>query len=322
MNYDAQILIVDDSPAFQKQFSDILEGKGYNTVCVTSGEEAIQLLLARHFDLVITDVIMPGMSGLNLLKVVKETNPETEVIIVTGNSSSFTVIKALRLGAYDFIVKPIDDDTILNNVVERTLEKRTLTLENRRLIQDLSEMNRALKDNMEMLKVVNSACAMIASTLDTGEILRKLVESAVDQLKAQKGYLLLLDRAGGDFSMKVCIGIDHHLAKGFKMPHDQGISGLVAAKNRPLRIGTNIPALLTPKILEEDRSGDLFSTPGILSAPLSIKNKVVGVVNISGRTNGAPFTEAETEFLTTLAGHAAIALNNAGSFYKLKKNGG
>lgn len=321
MDNRAHILIVDDSPTFQKQLSGLLGKRGYRLACASSGEEAVQLLRTGHFNLVLTDIIMPGMSGLNLLKMIKETSPDREVIIVTGNASSFTAIKALRLGAYDFIVKPIDDETILYNVVERTLEKQSLTLENRRLVKDLSEKNRALEDALEMMKSVHRVCAAIAATLDIGEILRMLVQSAVAQLKAKKGYLLLLDKEGTHFSMKVCDGIDPNLARNFTLRPDQGISGLVAANSKPLRVETEIPATLTRRILEEDVSGDLFTTPGILSVPLRIKDKVVGVVNVSGRTNGKAFTDTEVEFLMALANHAAVALGNAGAFYRLKKNG-
>ncbi len=316
----AHILVVDDSPSFQGTLKDLLTKKGYQVTCASSGEEAVKIFRSTNFNLVLTDIILPVMSGLNLLKLIKESKPDIDVVIVSGNASGFTAIKALRLGAYDYIVKPIDDDVILYNVVERSLERQTLTQQNRRLIDDLSEKNRALEEAITMMKTVNMACALIASSLDIGDILRILVESAVDQLKANKGYLLLLDKSGGTFSMKVCVGIDHNLAKSFTMRHDQGISGLVATSNKPLRFDMDVPATLTHRILEEDTSGDLFTTPGMLSVPLRLKDKVVGVVNISGRDSGKSFTNAEVEFLTTLANHAAIALDNAGAFYKLKKN--
>ncbi|WP_243370642.1 response regulator [Geotalea sp. SG265] len=320
-NSSPHILVVDDSPSFQKMICSLLLKKGYRVTCASSGEEAIRLFQAEEFTMVLTDIILPGMSGLNMLKLAKEMKPETDVVIISSNASSFTAIKALRLGAYDYIVKPLDDEAILYNVVARTLEKQSLTIENRRLIRDLSEKNLALEETLQMMRALNSACAALASITDIGTILRKLVENAVAQLKAEKGYLLLLDRTGARFSMKVCVGIDHVFAKTFSMHKDQGISGLVAANNKPLSIESDIPASLTVRLLEEDTSGDLFSTPGILSVPLQIKDRVVGVVNISGRPGGTMFSEIEVDFVTTLATYAAIALDNAGTCYRLRKNG-
>jgi CheY-like chemotaxis protein len=315
------ILLVDDSATSRQNLASILERGGYRVTSAGTGNEAEAFLGQHQFDLVLTELIIPGVSGLNLLKQIKETTPEVEVVIVTSNASSFNAIKALRLGAYDFIIKPIDDDVVLFNVVERALEKQSLTRENVRLINDLSDRNQQLHEALEMMRTVNRTCALLASTPDIGEILRRLVESAVEQLRATRGYLLLLDKTGTTFAMKVWVGIEPELARKFSMPADRGISGLVAAKNRPLCIGTDIPRALTAKMVEEDRSGDLFIIPGILSVPLQINDKVAGVVNVSGRTDGTPFSDWEVEFMTTLASHAAIAINNAGTFFKMKKGG-
>jgi DNA-binding response OmpR family regulator len=315
----SHILVIDDSPTFCRMVSGLLTKKNYRVTCAESAEESVKIFQQEQIDLVLTDIILPGMSGLNLLKLFKEKRPDIDVVIISSNASSFTAIKALRLGAYDYIVKPIDDEAILYNVVERTLEKRSLTRENQRLIADLSAKNHDLEEALAMMKAVNRLCALIASSLDIGDILRMLVESAVDRLQARKGYLLLLDRNSKIFSMKVSVGIDRKFAANFTLRHDQGLSGFVAANNKPLRINTDIPAALTQRLVEEDVSGDLFVTPGILSVPLRIKERVAGVVTISGRQGDRSFSDAEFEFVVTLANHAAIALGHAGTFYQLKK---
>jgi ActR/RegA family two-component response regulator len=318
----AHILIVDDSQHFPQHIAGLLEQKGYRTTVVPTGEEALKVFRSTEVNLVISELLLPAMSGLNLLKLIKESQPELDVIIVTGTASDVTVIKALRLGAFDYIVKPLDDEFILYRVVEHSLDRQALNRENRRLLNDLAEKNQALQEALTMMKTMNMSCALIASSLEIGEILRMLVESAVEQMKAQKGYLLLLDRTGKAFSMKVCVGINREFAHTFSLPYEQGISGLVAASNRPLRLENDIPITLTQRLIEEDATGDLFSSPGMLSVPLRIKDRVVGVVNVSGRTNGKTFTDADVEFLTTLANHAAIALDHAGEFYRLKSRKG
>jgi FixJ family two-component response regulator len=313
------ILIVDTSSNCCTALTSLLQGKGYRVHCAPSAEDALALFGQERFNVVLTDIMMPGISGLVLLKVIKEEYPDTEVVVISGNASSFTIMQALRLGAFDFIVKPLDDEAIVVSVVERAMEKQRLAQENQRLIEDLSDKNQQLETTLAMMKSVNRACAVIASSLDISDILKHLVEIAVEQLQAQKGYLLLLDKTGREFSMKVSIGIDRNLAKTFRMPVESGVSGRVAQTGIPLHVDREIPAEITALILEEDGSTELFSSPGILSAPLSISGKVVGVVNISGRKSGRPFGKAEAEFMTTLGNHAAIALTNAGNYYRLKK---
>ena len=318
---EIRILVVDDALSSRRSLAEILDKAGFTVDDAPSGEEALQTLHAIPYNIVVTDITLPGMSGLNLLKLAKECKPDIEVIIVTSNASSFTAIKALRLGAYDFVVKPVDDPAILVNIVERALERQSLTGENRRLIGDLRDKNRELNDALSLMKTANRLCTAISATLDAGEILKKLVEGAVEELEAKKGYLLLLDREGTSFSMKISVGVGRDLAKNFRLHRDQGLSGLIAANDKALRVGEEVPAALTHRMMEEDPNGELYTTPGILAVPLRVKDRVAGVLTISGRIDGRPFTDAKVEFLTTLANHAAIALDNAGAFYRLKKGG-
>src|SRR6185369_6735298 len=256
------ILVVDDSPSILKMFSDLLVKKGYLVTACENGEDAIKKFLGEDFDLVLTDIMLPGMSGLNLLKLMKESKPHVDVVVISGNTSSFTTIKALRYGAYDYLIKPIDDESILYNVVGRTLEKKGLKQQNERLIADLSIKNRELQDSLNMMRTANSLCSLISSTLEIGDILRILVEKAVEQLNANKGYLLLLDKTGDHFFMKFSVGVNHSTAKRFKLRNDQGISGLVASKNKPLRLDIEQTPKFAEYIKEEDVNGDLFSMPG------------------------------------------------------------
>jgi CheY-like chemotaxis protein len=319
MNNAVSILIVDTSTISCDALTPLLREKGYGVCTAASAEEALALFGQERFNVVLTDIMMPGSSGFILLKEIKEKYPETEVIIISADASSFIIMKALRLGAFDFIVKPLDEEAIPFSVVERAMEKQRLTQENLRLIEDLSDKNQQLQNTLAMMQSVNRACAVIASSLDIIDILKHLVEIAVEQLSAQKGYLLLLNKSGREFSLKVSLGIDHNVAREFRLPSERGLSGFVARKRIPLHVDQKIPPELARLILEEDSSGKILSSPGILAAPLCINSKVVGVVNISGRSNGRPFGKVETEFMTTLANHAAIALSNAGNYYRLKK---
>jgi len=313
------ILVVDDSPTILKAISDLLLKKGYRVTQCESAEDAIRIFLKEEFDLVFTDIILPGMSGLNLLKLMKESKPYIDVIVISSTSSSFTTIRALRFGAYDYLVKPIDDENILYNVVDRTLEKKGLQQRNERLVAELSLKNRKLQEALEMMKTTNRLFSLISSTLDVGDILRMLVEKAVEQLNAHKGYLLLLDKSGSHFLMKFTVGVSHESARKFRLPCDRGISGLVASSNKALRIDVEDVSKYSKYLEEEDLDGELFAIPGSISFPLRIKDKVAGVVNICGRKEGEVFSDTDCEFIATLANHAAIALNTAGQFHMMKR---
>lgn len=119
----AKILIVDDEEIVLELFRDVLEDEGYKVWAVSSGEEAVEKLKEISFDLIISDIRMPGMDGLELLQRSKEIDPEVEVIIVTGYASVETAVKAMKLAAADYLTKPLNIE-LVRIVVAKNLEKR------------------------------------------------------------------------------------------------------------------------------------------------------------------------------------------------------
>ena len=148
----ARILVVDDEMALTGIISQILCDYGYIVDTAATGEEALVLFGKNTYHLVISDIRMPGMSGLDLLKEVKKLNPETQVVIMTSYASMETAIDALRNGAYDYVVKPFEDIDMIRNIAKHALEKMSLELEKRTLIRDLRKTNEELKRVNDALK--------------------------------------------------------------------------------------------------------------------------------------------------------------------------
>jgi putative two-component system response regulator len=132
----ANILIVDDEPDIGRILSSWLKRAGYDCVTATTGEQAVALLRDGDFQLVVSDIMMPGMSGIDLLTFIKESFPEVAVILVTAVDDRKTAIMTLQLGAYGYVIKPFDSNEILINVAN-ALERRRLTLLSREYEQAL-----------------------------------------------------------------------------------------------------------------------------------------------------------------------------------------
>ncbi len=111
-----RILVVDDEARIRKSLSGLLQDNGYEVATVGSGSECLQIMSAQDFDLVILDIVMPEMSGTEVLEKIKEKYKDTEVIIITGYADKEKAIAAFRLNAYDFIEKPFESREILNTV--------------------------------------------------------------------------------------------------------------------------------------------------------------------------------------------------------------
>jgi DNA-binding NtrC family response regulator len=135
------ILIVDDEPLVRRSLSELLTLSGYTVSTAGNGHEALNLLKDYTTDIVISDIKMPEMDGIELLKQLKSNYPETQVILMTGYGSIENAVEAIKEGAYDYITKPIVD-TEIKIVIERLVKQRELQEENIKLKEQLSESQR------------------------------------------------------------------------------------------------------------------------------------------------------------------------------------
>ncbi|MFO7765925.1 MAG: sigma-54 dependent transcriptional regulator [Pelovirga sp.] len=136
MTQIAQILLIDDNPEISRSLSKLLSRDGYRVKNIQNGDEASELLKKVKFDLIISDLLLPGVSGLDILKQVKTDAPETSVILITGNASAETAVEAMKEGALDYISKPFNFER-LRIQVAKALEKNRLVSENQYLRQQL-----------------------------------------------------------------------------------------------------------------------------------------------------------------------------------------
>ena len=135
---DFQILFVDDDQQILEIVSAYLSRFGYHVETANNGNIAIERIQQKDYAVVFTDLIMPEISGLDLLRSVKRSNPATEVVIVTGYGTIESAIEALKLGGYDYLQKPINFER-LKILIERIIEKRKLLLENIQIRQRLKD---------------------------------------------------------------------------------------------------------------------------------------------------------------------------------------
>ncbi len=135
------ILIVDDELFIRKVLSKYLSGKKYLIDTADDGQNAIEKLDSKNFDLVITDLRMPKMGGRELLQIMSDKFPEIPKIVLTGHGTSDDIILALQTGAYDFLTKPITDFGILDHSIKRALERKRLSEERKRYLEQVNQIN-------------------------------------------------------------------------------------------------------------------------------------------------------------------------------------
>lgn len=172
-----KILVVEDDRFFREMFFRLLHGEGYEVNTATSPAEALELLRQKEYALVVSDVVMPGMTGLELLTHVKQHDPDMDVILVTGHADVETAITALKNGARDYLIKPINHDEFRHAVA--------LCLEQRRLLNENAE----LKSLVHLFQVGQT----ISNCLDLERLTAITVDSLAKEAGSDKALGLFLD---------------------------------------------------------------------------------------------------------------------------------
>jgi len=171
--FQARILVVDDEEILLKSCERALIPSGHDVLTSRNPAEALGLLEKEHFDLVLSDLKMPDIDGIELLRRVKENWPDTEVIIMTGHGTVNTAVSAMKLGVFDYIEKPFTPDAI-NVIVEKAMERKNLYLENARLKNEIK--SRYIKNIVgnsppmeKIFKLISAVAPSSSTVLITGE---------------------------------------------------------------------------------------------------------------------------------------------------------
>jgi len=182
------VLLVDDEQSHLESLERIFQREGYHTLCATSGKQALDLLRQHHVHVMLTDLVMPGMTGSELLKACRTVSPETEVVMMTAYGTIETAVEAMKDGAYDFITKPLKK-VFITKVVRQALEKQKLLLENRTLREQLESMrphdiigqSPAIVETLTMIRQAgpSSATVLLSGESGTGkELLARAIHRA------------------------------------------------------------------------------------------------------------------------------------------------
>ena len=171
-----KILLADDDQPLRETLQEFLAEQGYAVTAAADGHEAMAAMKQQEFALAILDLMLPGYSGLDLLSHLKAHTPDTEVILFTGHAGLDSAVQALRLGAYDYLVKADLRLADLKTLVDRALERRHLALENRELVENISKAQEELiSRRARELNQVRQIAETLAGPLSWDQLVRGLV---------------------------------------------------------------------------------------------------------------------------------------------------
>jgi two-component system NtrC family sensor kinase len=299
------ILVADDNQEIREFLQEALTALGeFRVHTVGDGLSALSLVNELRPDLVISDQQMPNLTGLELIKRLKEEKPLLPTILMTGESSESLTIEALRAGVVDYLVKPFNPDTLLD-AVDRALMVSKKWSE---LIsvgpEDLvgSEEVDDVKAESELQPSDPEKSAM----LELDEVLSGAVDTAVRLTGAEEGSLLLLDDESGELYMRASKNFDDEFARTFRVFADDSLAGQVIANGKPVFLEESTPQKIKTAYLVHS----------LLYVPLQLRGNTIGVLGVDNRSPDRKLTDKDSEILMAIADYAALAIENAQLFLR------
>jgi response regulator RpfG family c-di-GMP phosphodiesterase len=286
-----RILVVDDEKVIREILADFLNMEGYVVHTVEDGVEALKELHRRSYNLVISDLKMPNMGGLELIQKITEESLPVLTVIMTGFGTVETAIEAMKRGAYDYILKPFKVEEVMH-IVQRGLDRQRLQHENIRL-----------KDALSIYKISEA----IATSLNVDTVLDLVLDATIDTVDADVVSLLLEDpHQEGRFTERM---------RKVSQRHEPSIEAPA------LNLEEVIPLFKDdrPLLVHGSRSYRFLASPPDLerrlvsfcSIPLKLKSRIIGMLNAYSYTRGNKFSEGQRKMLYVLASRAAFSIENA-----------
>jgi len=291
-----RVLVVDDEKFIRDIIADFLGMEGYIVRTAEDGTSAVNELERARYDMVISDLKMPKMGGLDLLREVTRAHPDTLTVIMTGFGTVETAIDAMKRGAYDYILKPFKVEEVVH-IVQRGLEKRRLTAENLRLREALS-----------LYKVTEA----IAASLSLDEIVATLGDSALDEVRADYVWVHVADGEGGIQQRYF------RVANDFVAEANEDFGELAVDAVRE-RLASGIPL-----VEHGARARSLFfshpsrQVASLCVVPLRMRDRLLGFVGAVSLTPSKRFDEGQRKLMSIVASRAAAAIENARLYQDLQ----
>jgi signal transduction histidine kinase/CheY-like chemotaxis protein len=303
MHEQPLVLVVDDEPLILNLVKEILSPEGFQVETALNGKKALRALQAHPFDVVLTDMIMPDMSGMELVQHLRLHHPDTPVIVFTGYANYEDAVEAVRQGAFDYLPKPVQSETMRHSL-QQALDYRRLV----RAQKDLETVFLGAEAlGLKALELVSSTkeSAILRSLQDRvrhddlGVVGRQFLQAAHELVQVNNSSIFLYDAVSGEFTGLAAMGPDAELKVGLRVAAER-IMGYVATHKRPLLVpdlSRNRDFALLPR-------RTAYRTKSFMVIPLT-GNKFWGVINLADREDGGPFSSRDL-FLGWLLGRLLV----------------
>jgi response regulator RpfG family c-di-GMP phosphodiesterase len=295
MSEGALILVVDDEKYICDLINEMLGDEGYKICAAYDAQQAFRILESQNVDLVLTDLVMGEKSGVDVLNMALKIQPETMVVMMTGQPTIENAVTVLKSGAYDYLMKPFSLEN-LKATVKRGLEKKKLLLENIHL-----------KETVSLYRISEA----MGSTMNLDHLLNLILRMVIKELGADMASVLLLDERSKRLRPKAFLGMSPDLLRNGFLAGTDPVSEWVVKNAKP--------RIFTPGETRFFHRKQRNMVRSLISHPLLAKGKVLGTVNLVRTHNPSPFTGGQLQSLSIIASKAASAIESSVLYEDLKE---
>jgi len=301
MSGTGKILVVDDEADICDLCVRSLQRYGYEVVATTKPLQALDMLRQQDVDLLLLDVRMPEISGIEVMRRVRQFNPDLAIVVMTGYASMEMAIEAVKQGATDFLQKPFQNLDNLRLAVAEALAKRDLTRERSR--------SRAL---MRLVQVSEQ----IAGSLEEDVLVQAALRAAMEETGAWRGSVMLYEPGKEVLYLSGSVGLPAEVPPGFAVGLGEGVAGRVLQLGEPLLVEDirADPRLTGLPLPHQER----YQNPSFLAMPIRSGERILGVLNLSEKSGLRPFQTSDLEVAGLLCNQLAIALEKARLFTEIQ----
>lgn len=299
------ILVVDDNRQIANFLStQLLPQLGYHSLVAHSGKEALRVLEDKSVSLMVLDLELPDMQGLDILRRLEKQNRKIPAILVTGHGSEQVAVEAFRLGVQNYMTKPIDTEQLGSSIKQALRETR--------LVRERAQLTTQLRRQLNWQTTLARIGRSVTSSLNLDDVLRRIVEAATHLTRAEEGFLALLENNSDQLYIRAVKNIDSEKSKTMRLPVNDSLVGVALRTKRPIRTTTETDEGPLIKV----STG--FLVHSLLHVPIYAKGKPLGVLSVVNHSAQRPFKEIDEVLLIALADYAAVALENANLYSQAK----
>jgi len=307
--YRTKILIVDDDPYIYELVAEqMLSSSEYECFHAIDGVEGIEMVEQKQPDMILLDLVMPGLTGKDMLVGIQQKKYRGPIIVSTKKDNEKQAIDAFRLGATDFITKPIRPPELMA-AIERGMNEVNLRKEHQNLLHKLQSTNSVLEDRVNQLTQLSQVSRTLSQMRSLDDLFETVLNSMIQITHADHATLILQDPQSKKLTLRA--------GKNLTLVMQENLGGVIRDELAELVLTSHEPLVAEGEGLQRFKISREIKA--VVYVPIIIHNRPLGVLTVGNHRKKQAFRDSDAQALTSIADYLGIGITNANLFNVLEQ---